>query len=251
VENNKKSRKILRLYERLDTKKYTMKKSIVFILLCFCVLIAPLSISAQKKPNSNRTSKMSEEAIALHLSGFAPLGYVGGKIGADIPIKMIEKRGFKGFLAGRNFREWYLTGEMGMMHKANSYENFSVLAELTYRRVGGQNGWFVQVSPIGVGGNYVLPAFGAEIPAPSSGITSHPLLARKWYVTPSVSMGFGRDFALRKGKRSGLPLVIYGKVGIGSMLPYKTVGYLVPTGELGIGYRFSGLAIATRQVRRS
>ncbi len=229
-------------------------KNSTFYLLFVCLFTAPLSIAAQKKaakPNPFRSSKLADEAIALHLSGFAPLGYLGGKIGADIPIKMIEKRGFKGFLAGRNFIEWYLTGEAGLMHKEGGYENISLSAQLTYRRVEGQNGWFWQVSPIGVGGNYVLPPHGQEVAAPSSGITAHPLLDRKFYMTPSVSVGLGRDFALHKGKRSGFPLVIYGKIGMGSMLPYKTIGYLVPTAELGIGYRFSGLAIATRQVRRS
>ncbi len=222
------------------------------IVLFVLLLVAPLSISAQKKKeNSFRDSKMGEEAMALHISGFAPLGYVGGKLGVDIPIKIIEKRGFKGFSAGRNFIEWYLTPEIGMIHRAQDFEIFTATVELTYRRLSGVNGWFWQVTPIGVGGSYVIPPFGTDIAAPSSGTTSHPLVERKWYVTPSVSIGLGRDFALAKGRRTGLPLVIYGKVGIGSMLPYKTFGFLVPTAELGIGYRFSGLAIATRQVRRS
>ncbi len=222
------------------------------IVLSFFITADPLSIKAQKKQdNPFRASKMGEEALALHISGFAPLGYVGGKIGVDIPLKIIEKRGFKGFRAGRNFIEWYITSEAGWQHRAGDYENFSTSSELTYRRVRGINGWFWQVTPICLGANYVIPPFGTEIAAPSSGIISHPLLEKKWYVTPSVSVGLGRDFALSKGRRSGLPLVIYGKMGISSMLPYKTFGYLVPTAELGIGYRFSGLAIATKQVRRS
>lgn len=229
-----------------------MKKSTLFLLISFYIFSAPLSIFGQKKQeNPFRASKLGEEAIALRISGFVPLGYLGVKLGADIPLKIIEKRGFKGFLAGRNFIEWYVTGDVDWMHKEGSFENFSLATELVYRRLEGQNGWFWQVSPIGVGGNYVLPPFGTETPAPSSGIVSHVLLNRKWYVTPSVSVGFGRDFALHKGRRSGLPLVIYSKLGVRSMLPYKTFGYLVPTAELGIGYRFSGLAIATRQVRRS
>ncbi len=229
-----------------------MKKSTLFFFISICFFIAPLSINAQKKKDkSSRTSKLGEEALALHISGFAPLGYLGGKIGVDIPLKIIEKRGFKGFRAGRDFIEWYITAETGLMHRKNDFENFSASVELTYRRLGGQNGWFWQITPIGVGANYIIPPFGKEIAAPSSGIVSHPLLEKKWYVTPSVSVGFGRDFALSGGRRTGFPLVIYGKIGIGSMLPYKTFGYLVPTAELGIGYRFSGLAIATRQVRRS
>ncbi len=229
-----------------------MIKSTIFLFITISIFIAPLSINAQKKQdNPFRASKLGEEAMALHISGFAPLGYVGGKFGVDIPLKIIEKRGFKGFRAGRNFIEWYITTELGWMHREGDFENFSAAVELTYRRLGGSNGWFWQITPIGVGANYVIPPFGTEIAAPSSGTTSHPLVEKKWYVTPSVSLGLGRDFALSKGRRSGLPLVIYGKIGIGSLLPYKTFGYLVPTAELGIGYRFSGLAIATRQVRRS
>ncbi len=229
-----------------------MKKSIRFIFTTICLLITPLSINAQKKQdNPFRASKLGEEAMALHISGFAPLGYLGGKFGVDIPLKIIETRGFKGFRAGRDFIEWYITAEAGLMHRKGDFENFSASAELTYRRLGGQNGWFWQITPIGIGANFVIPPFGTEIAAPSSGTISHPLLEKKWYVTPSLSVGLGRDFALSSGRRSGFPLVIYGKIGIGSLLPYKTFGYLVPTAELGIGYRFSGLAIATRQVRRS
>ncbi|MBL7813731.1 MAG: hypothetical protein JNL70_01910 [Saprospiraceae bacterium] len=210
------------------------------------------SVLAQKKQeNPYRASKMGEEAMAIHLSGFAPLGYIGGKIGTDIPLKMIEKRGFKGFHAGRNFIEWYITADAGLIHSKNNFENFSLSAELIYRKLSGYNGWFWQLSPLGVGGNYVLAPFGSETPAPSSGLVVHPLLDKNIYVTPSVSAGLGRDFALRKGRRSGFPLVLCAKVGVGSMLPYKTFGYLVPTAEFSIGYRFSGLAIATRQVRRS
>lgn len=229
-----------------------MKKSTTSLVLIFCLIVAPLSIFAQKKKgNPFKTSKLADEAMALHISGFAPLGYIGGKLGTDIPIKMIEKRGFKGFRAGRDFREWYATAEMGWQHKAGSYENLSVSAELMYRRLEGMNGWFWQISPIGIGGNYVLPPNFKDSIATVGDTTRHPLLGRKWYVTPSLSIGFGRDFALHNGRRSGLPLVIYGKIGISSMLPYKTFGYLVPTAELGIGYRFPSLAIATRQVRRS
>ena len=240
------------------TKRFIFHNMIQFkklndlLVLFILLLAAPLSISAQKKQdNPFRASKMGEEAMALHISGFAPLGYHGGKLGVDIPLKIIEKRGFKGFNAGRNFIEWYITSELGMIHREQDFEIFTASAELTYRRLSGRSGLFWQVTPIGVGGSYVIPPFGTNISAPSSGTTSHPLVERKWYVTPSVSIGLGRDFALSKGRRTGLPLVIYGKIGIGSMLPYKTIGFLVPTAELGIGYRFSGLAIATRQVRRS
>lgn len=229
-----------------------MKKSVTPFVLLFCLITAPLSIFAQKKKeNPFKTSKLGEEAMALHISGFAPLGYIGGKLGTDIPIKIIEKRGFKGFHAGRDFREWYATAEMGWQHKAGSYENMSVSAELTYRRLEGMNGWFWQISPLGVGGNYVLPPNFKDTLRSASDTTRHPLLARKWYVTPLFSVGVGRDFALHKGRRSGLPLVIYAKIGVGTMLPYKTFGYLVPTAEFGLGYRFPSLAIATRQVRRS
>ncbi len=230
-----------------------MKKSTLLSIIVFCLFIAPLSMWAQKKKAKDKSisaSKLGEEAMALHISGFAPWGYLGGKFGTDIPIRITEKRGFQGFRAGRNFREWYITADAGWQTKKNAYDNFSISAELVHRRLEGMNGWFWQVSPIGVGGNYVLsPIFKDSLSLPKD-TSQHALLGRKWYVTPSLSVGFGRDFALRKGRRSGLPLVIYGKIGLSSLLPYKTFGYLVPSAELGIGYRFSGLAIATRQVRR-
>lgn len=229
-----------------------MKKTTTVHLLCVLCWIVPLSVWAQKKPlNAHRTSKMGEEAMSLHISSFAPLDFIGGKLGTDIPMKIIEKRGFKGFHAGRDFREWYITAEAGWLHKTNSYENLMVSAELMYRRVGGLNGWFWQISPLGVGGNYVLPPNFKDTLHAQTDTTRHALLGRKWYVTPLFSIGFGRDFAIRNGRRSGLPLVIYGKIGIGAMLPYQKFGYLVPTAEFGFGYRFSGLAIATREVRRS
>jgi hypothetical protein len=228
-----------------------MKKSTILFITAICLFAHPLSIFCQKKPkNAHTIRKMGEEAMSLHLSGFAPLDFVGGKFGTDIPIRIVEKRGFKGFHAGRNFRELYINAELGWQHKQNAYDNFSASVELMFRRVSGRNGWFWQVSPLGVGGNYVMPPLFKDSVGVPKDTSRHALLGRKLYVTPSVSIGFGRDFALSKGKRSGLPLVIYGKIGLSSMLPYKTFGYLVPTAELGLGYRFSGLAIATRQVRR-
>ncbi len=100
------------------------------------------------------------------------------------------------------------------------------------------------------GGHRVLSPFGDSIAAPSSGIQQHPLTDRKWYVPPSVSVGFGRDFAVKRRTWRGVPLILMGKIGITSLLPYKKIGHIIPTAELSIGYRFQSLTIAAQQVRR-
>lgn len=205
----------------------------------------------QKRENPWRKSKAGEEAIALKISGLAPLGYFGGRIGADIQIRSIEKRGRNTLSADRQFREWYISTDATWLHRPTDFEAFGLSAEFTIRRVGGRNGWFWQITPLGFGGNYVLPAFDFETNAPSSGgKLPHPLLDREWYLTPSVSAGIGRDFAIRRRRITDFPMVMTFKIGMASLLPYQTFGYLVPSAELSIGYRFQRLTIRSRQIRR-
>ena len=71
----------------------------------------------------------------------------------------------------------------------------------------------------------------------------------KFYVSPSVSMGIGRDFAFRRANR-GKPFVIYLKGGISALYPFKTLGYLYPTAEAGLAMRFSAITVFVKKVRR-
>jgi hypothetical protein len=215
-------------------------------------ILTPLSIFAQKKQSKNpfRRAYREAEPIAFRLSGVGSLNTIwGGKLSMDFPLKIVEQRGLNGVFGGRNFTETYITLDAGVLHKNAAFEDAFVALEYTYRRMG-ENGYFFQLSPIGVGGHRVLLPFGDSLAAPSSGFKQDPLTLKKWYVGPSVSVGFGRDFSVKRRTWRGIPLILMGKVGITSLLPYKTYGYLIPTAELSIGYRFQGLTIAARQVRR-
>lgn len=224
-------------------------KKIVFLIVLIGV---PLSIFAQKKQKENpyRRAYREAEPIAFRLSGIGSLNNIyGGKFSIDFPMKIVEQRGLRGVFGGRDFTETYITMDVGFFHKQAAFEDVSLSLEWVYRRIS-DNGYFFQLSPIGVGGHRVLLPFGDSIPAPSSGLKQHPLTEKKWYVAPSVSVGFGRDFAVKRRQWRGAPLILMGKIGVTSLLPYKTFGYLIPTAELSLGYRFQGLSIAARQVRR-
>jgi hypothetical protein len=225
--------------------------SIKKIVLLFLVFI-PLSIFAQKKQKDNpyRRAYREAEPLAFRLSGVGSLiDAYGGKFSIDFPMKIVEERGLRGVFGGRSFTETFITLDAGLLHKATAFEDLSLSLEWVYRRMS-NNGYFVQISPIGVAGHRVSLPFGDSTAAPSSGLTQHPLTDRKWYVAPSVSVGFGRDFSVKRRSWRGIPLILMGKIGVTSLLPYKKYGYIIPTAELSIGYRFQGISIAARQVRR-
>jgi hypothetical protein len=224
---------------------HLFKKIILLVLI-----LGPLSISAQKKQKQNpfRRAYRENEPIAFRLAGVGSLNETfGGKFSMDFPMKIVEERGLRGVFGGRNFTETYITMDAGLLHKTAAFEDISLSVEYVYRRVS-ENGYFFQMSPIGVGGHRVLLPFGDSLAANS--LTKHPLTEKKWYVAPSVSIGFGRDFAVKRRSWRGVPLILMGKLGITSLLPYQKLGYFIPTAELSIGYRFQNAVIAARQVRR-
>jgi hypothetical protein len=224
-------------------------KKIVFL---FLLIGGPLSIFAQKKQKDNpyRRAYREAEPIAFRLSGVASLNDIyGGKFAVDFPLKIIERRGLSGVSGGRNFAENYATLELGLFHKTAAFDDLTAGLEWTHRRVT-NNGYFLQLTPFSVSTHRVSLPFGDSIPQPSSGLKPHPLTDRQWYVAPSVSIGFGRDFAVKRRSWRGIPLILMGKVGVTSLLPYKTFGYIIPTAELSLGYRFQGISIAARQIRK-
>jgi hypothetical protein len=224
-----------------------IKKIALLIILC-----TPLSIFAQKKQKENpyRRAYREDEPIAFRLSGVASINELyGGKFSIDLPMKIVEQRGLSGVFGGRSFTETYITVDMGLLRKQAAFEDASVSVEWVYRKMN-YNGFFFQISPIGVGGHRVLLPFGDSVAAPSSGIVRHPLTERKWYVAPSVSVGIGRDFAVKRRSWRGIPLIVLAKVGVTSLMPYRKIGYLIPSAEVSLGYRFPSFSIAARQIRR-
>jgi hypothetical protein len=223
------------------------KKTVFFLLL-----LGPLSMLAQKKQKANpyRRAYREAEPIAVRISGVGTINDIyGGKLCLDFPLKISEQRGLRGVSGGRNFTESYITLDGGLLHKKAAFEDAFVNLEWTYRRVS-ENGYFFQITPLSVGGHRILLPFGDSISSLSSSLQAHPLTERKWYVAPSLSIGFGRDFAVKRRKWRGIPLILMGKVGITSLLPYREHGYLMPAAELSLGYRFPSFSIAARQVRR-
>ena len=134
------------------------------------------------------------ESIAFRLSGIGtPINAYGGAFSMNFPMKIVEERGLRGVFGGRSFTETYLTLNAGLLHKPTAFEDASVSVEYVYRRIS-DNGYFFQISPLGVGGHRVLLPFGDSLAAPSSGIQQHPLTNRKWYVTPLSISGFWARF---------------------------------------------------------
>ncbi len=220
-----------------------------FFWVIFVAVFTPLSINAQDKGKNKKNDAYTRtrkvlEPLPFHFSGLGSLHFYGLKLGIDYPLKMTEIRGFSGgFMGQRVIYEQYLSADAGIWHFNGIHENVFVSTEWTLRVINNE-GFFWQISPVGVGANYLLPPFLKEKMMQDS------LPAKnKFYVSPSVSMGIGRDFAFRRANR-GKPLVIYLKGGISALYPFKTLGYLYPTAEAGLAIRISAITVFVKKVRR-
>jgi hypothetical protein len=215
------------------------------------LFFTPPSIKAQNKKKKKENpkaawtnSRTALEPLPIHASGLRTVDFFGAKIGVDYPFKMTELRGFKSTVRGhRMMREQYISADLGLWHYKGVHENAFFSTEWTVRFINGK-GTFFQVSPLGVGVNYILTPFlsarynRGEVPE-----------IGKVYVTPSVSIGLGKDFAFRRAHR-GLPLTLFAKAGVSAMYPFKKMGYIFPTGEVGYALRFRGINAFVRKVRR-
>jgi hypothetical protein len=230
--------------------KYLNKINIILLTL-FIAFMPPLSIKAQNRKKKKEDpkaawtrSRNALEPLPIKLSGIGSTYFYGVKLGVDYPFRMTELRGFKSTATGhRVMREQYLSADVGIWHFDGIHENVFFSTEWTIRFINGQ-GFFFQVTPIGLGANYLLKPFSPEInikdSVPSIG---------KFFGTPSVSIGIGRDLAFRRAQK-GVPLTIFLKGGVSAMYPFQKWGYIFPTAEAGLAMRFRGINAMVRKVRR-
>jgi hypothetical protein len=225
---------------------------IISLFIVFFCCWGPLSIFAQKKQKKNNeafTSRRSMlEPIPVHLSGVKGVTINGFKLGIDYPIKMTEYRGFKGSLLGqRQVIEQYISADVGDLHVDKNYENLFFSVEWTVRYING-NGYFFQITPISVAANYLIdPVYSLF----KSVKTDTGFTTGKIYVTPSVSAGFGRDFAFRRGSRNA-PITLLLRGNFSAMYPYKkNEFYFYPTVEASIAYRFSRFNTIVKKTRQN
>ena len=219
------------------------------VLFCFW---GPLSIFAQKgkkKNNEAFTSRRSMlEPIPIHLSGVKGITINGFKLGIDFPIKMTEYRGFKGSLLGqRQVIEQYISADIGDIHWDKNSENLFFSTEWTIRYING-GGYFFQITPISIAANYMIDPIYSLFKSVKvdTGFTTG-----KVYVTPSVSAGFGRDFAFRRGSRNA-PITILLRGNFSGTYPYKkNEVYMYPTLEASIAYRFSRFNTIVKKTRNN
>jgi hypothetical protein len=221
------------------------------ILLILIAFFTPLSIKAQNKRKKKEdpkaawtSSRNALEPLPIKLSGIGSTYFYGVKLGVDYPFRMTELRGFKSTAMGhRVMREQYLSADVGIWHFKGIHENVFFSTEWTMRFINGQ-GFFFQVTPIGLGVNYLLKPFSTEISikdsVPSVG---------KFYGTPSLSIGVGRDLAFRRAQK-GIPMTLFLKGGVSAMYPFQKWGYIFPTAEAGLAMRFRRINALVRKVRR-
>ena len=229
------------------------KSTFIFllILITLILLIYPFgSIQAQNRRKSKQddgftTSRKILEPIPFHLSSLGSLKFYGVKFGIDYPFKMTEIRGFlNGTQGERSMIERYVSADVGIWHYNGVHENVFFSTEFTLRFIN-SNGYYFQLSPLGVGVNYLMPSFVKNQITQDSVPTNN-----KVYITPSVSIGVGRDFSFRRAGRRK-PLMIYLKGGVSSMFPFKKIGYLFPTAEAGVAVRFNGINVFVKKERRN
>ncbi len=222
-----------------------MQKYVLGLLVCLVMM--SLSVSAQRREQNDvvfTRSRRTLEPLPFHFGGLISGRFYGFKLGVDYPLKMTEIRGFMGgFMGQRVIYEQYLSADAGLWHWQGIHENAFISTEWMIRIISNR-GYFWQISPLGVGGSYLLPSFFKQK------ITQDSLPATdRFYVTPSVSIGIGRDFAFRRGHLSK-PFVIYLKAGVSSILPFKKLGFIYPTLETGLAARFDRINVFVKKVRR-
>ena len=226
-----------------------MVKTKYRLLTLLVIILIPLSIQAQnrrktKKDDGFTSSRKILEPIPFHLSSLGSLKFYGLKFGIDYPFKMSEIRGFlNGTQGERTMIERYVSADVGIWHYNGVHENVFFSTEFTVRFIN-SSGYYFQLSPLGVGVNYLIPSF-----LKKQIIQDSVPANNKIYITPSVSMGIGRDFSFRRAGRRK-PLMIYLKGGVSSMFPFKKIGYLFPTAELGLAARFNGINVFVKKERR-
>ena len=229
------------------------KSTFIFllILITLILLIYPFgSIQAQNRRKSKQddgftTSRKILEPIPFHLSSLGSFKFYGLKFGIDYPFKMTEIRGFlNGTQGERSMIERYVSADVGIWHYNGVHENVFFSTEFTLRFIN-SSGYYFQLSPLGVGVNYLMPSFVKNQITQDSVPTNN-----KVYITPSVSIGVGRDFSFRRAGRRK-PLMIYLKGGVSSMFPFKKIGYLFPTAEAGLAVRFNGINVFVKKERRN
>ena len=229
------------------------KSTFIFllILLSLILLIYPFgSIQAQnrrkpKKDDGFTTSRKILEPIPFHLSSIGSLKFYGLKFGIDFPFKMTEIRGFLNDTQGeRTMIERYVSADVGIWHFNGVHENVFFSTEFTLRFINSE-GYYFQLSPLGVGVNYLMPSF-----VKNQIIKDSVPANNKVYITPSVSMGVGRDFSFRRAGRR-LPLMVYLKGGVSSLFPFKKIGYMFPTAEAGLAVRFNGINVFVKKERKN
>ena len=226
-----------------------MVKTKYRLLTLLIIILIPLSIQAQnrrktKKDDGFTSSRKILEPIPFHLSSLGSLKFYGLKFGIDYPFKMSEIRGFlNGTQGERTMIERYVSADVGIWHYNGVHENVFFSTEFTVRFIN-SSGYYFQLSPLGVGVNYLIPSF-LKIQIIQDSVPAN----NKIYITPSVSMGIGRDFSFRRAGRRK-PLMIYLKGGVSSMFPFKKIGYLFPTAELGLAARFNGINVFVKKERR-
>ena len=226
-----------------------MVKTKYRLLTLLIIILIPLSIQAQnrrktKKDDGFTSSRKILEPIPFHLSSLGSLKFYGLKFGIDYPFKMSEIRGFlNGTQGERTMIERYVSADVGIWHYNGVHENVFFSTEFTVRFIN-SSGYYFQLSPLGVGVNYLIPSF-----LKKQIIQDSVPANNKIYITPSVSMGIGRDFSFRRAGRRK-PLMIYLKGGVSSMFPFKKIGYLFPTAELGLAARFNGINVFVKKERR-
>jgi hypothetical protein len=199
------------------------KKHQINSFLILLLFLGPLSIFAQKGKKKNN------EAFTSRRSMLEP-----------IPVK--------GSLLGqRQMVEQYISADIGDLHVDKNFESLFFSVDWTIRYING-GGYFFQVTPISVAANYLLdPAYSLF----KSVKTDTGFTTGKIYVTPSVSAGFGRDFAFRRGSRNA-PITVLLRGNFSATYPYKkTEFYFYPTVEASIAYRFSRFNTIVKKTRQN
>jgi hypothetical protein len=239
---------------RYKTLIFNKMNTIIKLSLFICFIIsqlAPLSCEAQnnkkKKDNPYIRSRTILERIPIHGSALTSLKFIGFRFGIDYPIRIYETRSFFEFRAGRTIKERYLTADIGAWHYDGIHENTFFNLEFTMRRVS-DIGFFLQITPLGVGVNYTIPPVFKVFDTKKYSVDSIPL--NRFFATPSISVGIGKDFGV-KSRGWGFPLTALVKVGVSTMYPYKTYGYIIPSAEFSLAYRLKRFTTMVKKTAKS
>jgi hypothetical protein len=177
-----------------------------------------------------------EPGVNAHVSIVGALKYPGLKVGVDYQVidKQIERTRKDGSVKILH-KNRFVTANVGFYYHKDYNTNIFLQGGYQLQRLK-SSGWFRTLEPqLGVSRTFIG---GTVYKVSDDGSVTRKKWAGHFYLAPSLSFGFGKDFSI---KNENMPLTIFTKVTLFTNLPYNNFIYARVMMEVGAGYRLTSI----------